>query len=74
MGIGEIFVWIVIAAVAGYCIYDIAGRLKKGSCSGCSASGCAGCTGSCSARGRKTVRTVSRSGRPVPVPRKKHDV
>ena len=71
MGIGELFVWLVIAVIAGYCIYDIAGRIRRGSCTGCSASGCSKCTGNCKAHSQKPVKTVSRSGRPVPKPHRK---
>ena len=47
MGIGEIIVWLVIAAVVVLCIRDIAGNIKSGSCGGCSG-GCSGSCASCS--------------------------
>lgn len=47
MGIGEIIVWLIIAAVAVWCVRDIAGNIRSGSCGSCTG----GCSGSCASCG-----------------------
>ena len=47
MGIGEIIVWLILAAIVVLCIRDIAGNIRSGSCGSCTG-GCSGSCASCS--------------------------
>ena len=45
---GEVIIWVAIAALVAVCLRNIMGDLRHGTCSGCSSCGnCSHCDGSC---------------------------
>ena len=46
MGIGEVFVWLVLALIVCLCIRDLLKNMRSGSCGGCTSCGGGSC-GSC---------------------------
>lgn len=54
MGIGEVFVWLVLALIVYLCIRDLLKNLHSGSCGGCTSCGGGSC-GSCHCKSPEDV-------------------